>query len=327
MAVPSTHRWIAIGHLVVRNDKRASPKAPSTSLDEVMTVAKKRLAEKAHYREYGREKSRIMWFSNFGKNAKYHLFLADVGDKNTAGVSFVNFETRTTRDVAKEDDEGGQFTAHITISKTPTKEGGHLILVERVPGIYLASLKDHFAWLCRDDRLQKNYVDEAGKQRKGSGVFEIDGHQSSTIRDALKTGTLQDIEFIQVAEDHPDGLDEKSVVKDVVHQAKWEIKQKVSEDQAGTVFKSMRRFFREKFKKVDADSHMFVRIKTNVGQIKRTEIADGDDPVLEQAFVHNELINDFDTPLGQRHEELRDDVIKKMVAIAEDLSDKAKADA
>lgn len=56
-------------------------------------------------------------------------------------------------------------------------------------------------------------------------------------------------------------------------------------------------------------------IKTAAGQIKRTEIPDGEEPVLEQAFVHNEFINNFDEPLAQRHDGLRDDVVKKILAI------------
>lgn len=87
------------------------------------------------------------------------------------------------------------------------------------------------------------------------------------------------------------------------------------EEEADSVFGKMRGYFRDKFRKGDGDAHMFVRIKTAAGQIKRTEIPDGEEPVLEQAFVHNEFINNFDEPLAQRHDGLRDDVVKKILAI------------
>ncbi len=289
-------------------------------LDEVLDIAKKRLLEGTQYREYGSDKSRLMWFSNFGDHSAYHLFLAENGDKKTSGVSFIDFETRATRDVPKLDNEGGHFTAHIAISKTPSLNGGHLILVERVPGVYLGALQNHFAWLCGDERLLKPYTDEAGKEKIARAVFEINGHQSSTIREALRTGSLQDIEFIQTVEEHEDGLDEDSVVKEVIHQAKWDIKQKVTEEQANSIFRKMRGFFREKFRKGDSDAHMFVRIKTAAGQIKRTEISDDEDSILEQAFVHNAIIRDFKVPLAQRHDGLRDDVVGQILAIPERLN-------
>ena len=61
---------------------------------------------------------------------------------------------------------------------------------------------------------------------------------------------------------------------------------------------------------------MFVRIKTKAGQIKQTEVSDDDVPVLEQAFVQNEVVTDFDPPLGERHVGIRPDFLEKMMAIA-----------
>lgn len=317
MTLPSSHRWIAVGNLVVRKEKRTPPNAPITTLEEFMDEAKQLCMEGNQYRAYGAQKSHLMWFDNFGHNNAYHIFLAGVGDKNTGGVSYIDFETRRSRDIEKEDNEGGHFTAHVAIAKTPTMLGGHLILVERVPGIYLSSIKDHFAWLSEHERLLKPYSDEKRKEKVARAIVEIDGHQSTTIRDALKAGTLQDIEFIQTVEENEDGLDEDTVVKEVVHQATWGIKKKVSDEEAGSVFKSMRSFFRDKFRKGDNDAHMFVRIRTAAGQIKRAEVTDGEEPVLEQAFVHNELISDFNEPLAQRHDGLRDDVVQKILAIPE----------
>lgn len=325
MALPSNYRWIALGNLIVRKERRASPAAPETTLEEVVDVAKQRVSEGTQYREYSNQ-SRLMWFGSFAEHDDYHLFLAENGDKNTSGVSFIDFDTLTSRDVHKEENEGGHFTGHIAIAKRPTATGGHLILVERVPGIYLGSIKNHFAWICGDERLQKKYRDEGGKDKVARAVFEIDGHQSSTIRDALQTGTLQDIQFIQSVEDHDDGLDEDQIIKDIVHQAKWDVKQRVSEEQATGVFNKMRTFFRDKFRKGDGEAHMFVRIKTSAGQIKRTEISDDEESVLEHAFVHNEVINQFDEPLAQRHDGLRDDVMEKILAIPGKLDMAANTD-
>jgi hypothetical protein len=318
MAVSSTHRWIALGTLILRQDKRAGANAPNFGIDEVLDIAKQQLAADQQYREFGGE-SRLMWFSNFGDHNQYHVFLAEVGDKNTSGVSFIDFPTRTTRDVPKRETEGGHFNGHIAIAKAPGESGGHLILVERVPGIYLGSVKAHFAWLSQDDRLRKSYNDDAGKDRSAKPVFEILGHQSVTIRDALRSGILQDIEFVRYDETHEDGLDEDPVIREVVHQTKWGVKRRVSESEASSLFDQMKAYFRDKFRGDDSEASMFVRIKANTGQIKRTEVLDSKESVLEQAFVHNELVSDFATPLAQRHEMLREDVVSKMLAIPEEL--------
>lgn len=131
MALPSNHRWIALGNLLVRKEKRATPGAPETALDEVIEVAKQRVAVGKQYRDYSNQ-TRLMWFGRFGEHDEYHLFLAENGDKNTSGVSFIDFDTRTTRDVPKEDNEGGHFTGHIAIAKKPSATGGHIIPARRI---------------------------------------------------------------------------------------------------------------------------------------------------------------------------------------------------
>lgn len=330
MALPITHRWIAVGNVVLRNSKRAAHHAPSTTLDDVMQVAQSRITDGEQLREFGRDKSRLMWFSNIEEKQGFYWFLAETGDKNVTGFSFLNFETLRPRDVKKREHEGGYYTAHVAISKLPlTKNAGHLLLVERVPGIHLASLKDHFTWLSKDERLQNVYQDDKGNDRVSLAVFEIDGYESGTIRDALQGGTLQDIEFVQPVERHEDGLDEDSVVRQSVHEARWDVKRQVSVDEAQSVFTKARDFLRGRFRKVGggAEAKMFIRIKTGAGQIRRTEVDEHDENVLEQAFVQNEFVGDFDVPLAQRHEGLRDDMIKKMAKIASELRSRDKADA
>lgn len=326
MPVSSTHRWIYVGSLRPRRQEQVSPGAPIASVAEAIEIARSRVGTAPAFREHGSAKSRLMWFSNFVDHEDFYLFLVEVGDQNATGVSFIDFKTRETRDVAKLDDEGTHFTAHVAIVKMPTETGCHIVLVERVPGVYLASLREHFAWLSKDQALLKPYTDEAGKERKSRTVFEIDGHQSRTIRDALKTGILQDVEFIKTVKE-PDGLDEVEIVKETINKATWEVKQMVTDEQANRLFGKMRTHFRDTFCSDEGDAHMFVRIKTGAGQIKRTEVPDNEESVLEQAFVHNELIGDFATPLEQRYAGLRDDVVEKILAIAKRLSQETGGEA
>ena len=113
---------------------------------------------------------------------------------------------------------------------------------------------------------------------------------------------------------HEDGLDEDPIIKEELWEAKWTIKERVSRSKPNPYLAKCASFS-ENFRNDDDDAHMFVRIKTAAGQIRRTEVPDDDLAVLEQAFVHNEIIRDFNEPLAQRHKEPRDDVIAKMLDI------------
>lgn len=319
MALPSTYRWIMVGSLLIRADKRARVQTtlPSFTLEDVMEAGKTRICDKDQYREY-ESKSRIMWCSQFGENEDCHHFLVHVGNKNSSGIAFVNFNTRESRDIEKEDHEGDHYTSHILIKKTPDEFGKYLILIEKVPGIHTSSLKNHFGWICRDSRFMKTYTDEHGKQNNSHPIFEIDGYQSNTIGDALKNGRLQDIEFIRHAKDFKDGLDEEPIIKEVSHRAIWNVGKHVDEEQARSIFSRIPGF-RQKFASEDEKIDMYVRIKTDAG-VKQTEVKGDADAILEQAFIQHEIIRDFETPLKPRYQKPRQDILKKMITITANLS-------
>ncbi|WP_282091210.1 hypothetical protein [Epibacterium ulvae] len=261
-----------------------------------------------------------MWCANHSEDQHHHRLILQTGDKNTTGVSFYHFEDHTSRDIEKEEQEGSHYAAHLLIRKTPDPTGGYLILIEKVPGIYLSSVKDHFTWACNRADYFKTVEDDDGQPKQFRPYFDILGHQSKTIRDALRTGVLQDVELIGQEENHEDGLDEDPIVQEVVHEARFEVKRRVSEDQAQTVFARARDFIRDFRGGADA-TQMFVRIKAANGQIKRTEIDYDGEEILEQAFVQNEVVNDFDPPLTQRYDAFRDDMVQKMIEVANNLGD------
>jgi hypothetical protein len=319
MALPSTYRWIILGNLVIRKHENAPPEAPLFTLDEVFAAALKRIELKKHYREYGNKNSRIMWFSHFEENEEYYILLADVGDKQISPQSFVHFATLESRDTEKQDDEGGHYTAHVLIRKEMNCHGHRLILIEKVPGINISSLKNHFGWICRDIDFKKSYVDMNGKVKTCHPVFEIDGHQSTTIREALRTGELKDIQFVKHEESFEDGLDEDLVLKEVIHEAKLGVGRKVSDEEATKLFSITVPKFLNRFKNGIDTAGLFVRIKTPSGQIKRTEIEMNEEEILEQAFVQNEIVTDFDELLSQRHKLVRRDMVSKMIEIVQNI--------
>ncbi|WP_143103468.1 hypothetical protein [Albimonas pacifica] len=319
MALPSNYRWVVVGKLAIRNRAKSPSYAPNFNLVDLINAMKDRKDRGDHYRMYSRN-SKIMWCENVDKSNDYYKLIIQLGDKNVTGVSFLHFDTKKTRDISKELNEGSHYAAHVLIKKSPDKTGRHLILIEKVPGLHLSSVKDHLTWIFKNPLYEKSAKDDDGKDKSFRPVFEIEGHQSKTIREALRTGVLQDIEFISYEENHDDGLDEDPIIEDVVHEARWEVKKKVTEDQAKTVFTKVGDFFK-KFRDGDGERQIFVRIKADNGQIRRTEVHHNGDEILEQAFVQNEIVSDFDPPLPPRYEDFRQDMIRKMVEVAKNVGD------
>ncbi len=320
MALPSNHRWIAVGKLTLRTRANAGAFAPDFEIQDLIDVLSDRVSHKDIYRAYSKD-NRLMWCENLDEDDQYHFLTVHAGDKNVYGVSFLNFETKNSRDIQKRREEGSHYTSHILIKKSPDQANRHLILVERVPGIYLSSVKAHFTWACKNLKYQKPGLTGGGRQKFFRLLFELDGHQSKTIRDALQTGILQDIELVAHEEDHEDGLDEDPVVRQVVHEARIDVKRKVSEGQALKLFQ---RVIVDRIPKLHGGSDntkMFVRIKAANGQIKRAEIEHNGAEILEQAFIQNEVVNDFDQPLTPRYEGFRSDMLQKMRAVADHLGD------
>jgi hypothetical protein len=319
MALPSNYRWIVVGKLAIRNRANAPHYAPNFIIGDLVSALTDRIDRGQAHRPYSKN-SRLMWCAHLDEDNHYYRLIFQVGDKNVSGVSFLHFQTLKTRDIDKDDNEGGHYAAHILIHKTADRLGRHLILIEKVPGIHLSSVKDHLAWVCKDAQYEKEVQDDDGNPKRFRAFFEIDGHQSRTIRDALRTGTLQDVEFISHEENHEDGLDEAPIIEEVVHEARWQVKKKVSEGQARTIFGRIGGFIGD-FRGGADNTQIFVRIKANNGQIRRTEVHHNGEEILEQAFVQNEIVSDFDSPLTQRYEDFRPDMIQKMIEVANHIGD------
>lgn len=320
MSIPSKYRWVIVGELVIRKSKRSDVNTPLFELDDVISAAKKILAGNKHHRRYGEDKSLLMWWDKFSEKDDYIVFLVNSGDKNTSGISFVDFEDLSPRDVTKEEGEGAYSTSHVIIQKTPVKSGNkhhYLILVEKVPGVSITSFKNHLAWMFNQfDEFLRSYKDPDGQEKEAKPVFDLLGFQSSTLKDALKNGILQDIEFVEHQE--IEDLDEDTVIKSKIYETKWDVRKKVSEKQAETLFGEAKRYCKEKFGQKKNKAKMYVRIKSATGQIKRTEVKQKEE-ALEQIFLLNEKIEGFKTPLPPRHEGVDSVVRDKIIAKAKSL--------
>jgi len=318
MALSSNFRWIIVGALSIRNEKRVPDYAPAFTLDDLVNAIEGRLNSRNFYRKYSRDEARVMWCSHVEQDNEYVRFILHVGDKNVSGFSYVNLETMVSRDINKETNEGGHYSSHVLIKKIPNNLRQYLILIEKIPGVYFASVKDHFTWCCNDQSYKKVATDRNGNAKLFRAICEIDGYQSHTIREALRTGILQDIDFISYDEEFPDGLDEIGVVNEITSKARWTIRQRVTEEQARSLFGRIHPFIANLRGGRD-HTKAFIRIKAANNQIKCSEIESEGDEILEQAFVQNEMVSDFNPQLPQRYNMLRQDMVRKMMAIANNL--------
>lgn len=209
----------------------------------------------------------------------------------------------------KDEDEGDHNTSHILIEKDSST-----IFVERTPGIFLASVRSFLSWACKDDAYAKTYTDPETKKEKAiCPVLEVEGLEANTIGGALKNGLLEDVEYVAYREEST--LDEEPEITDVRYQTTIEVRKKLSEERAAQFFSTLPKFLRGS----DApkkNERLYVRIKSDNGQIKKTEVDLNNTQILEQMFMHNELVKGFASPLEQRYESIRPDMVQKIKEIA-----------
>lgn len=311
MPVPSTYRWVVIGNLKIKNRKGVPQEEPVFSLSEIVAAASTRITDQTHVRAYGSEKKR-MWVSEIQESDDDYRILINVGDKDASDASYVNFDTQQSRDVKKDENEGGHCNAHILISKQADNLGGHRIIFEKVPGIYLNSIRDHFTWLCKDDKFKKEYENKQGKTKQTVPLFEFEGYRSTTLGDAIASGSLKDVELVGRKLNFEEGIDEDPLVAESEYKATLRIDKKPNREQANTFLGKVAHIFRKDFRSEDANAKMFVRIKSATGQIMTSEVDPDNAEILEQALVLNEIVRGFDHPLPQRHDSITDEMIDKM---------------
>ncbi|GAA6212384.1 hypothetical protein NBRC116602_21250 [Hyphomicrobiales bacterium 4NK60-0047b] len=317
MSLSSSHRWILVGKLLVRNNKKSASFAPQFELDSLIHALRDSSHNHDHYKVY-ENNTRIMYCSIIEEDENYYKLIIEVGDKDIADAAYLNFQTGQSRNIDKEEDEGGHYSAHILLKKQKDSIGRHILLLERAPGISFTSVQRYFRWVCNKERFKEYVEDEKGNKKSYLPTFELTGFQSKTIREALNDGKLQDIEFIKHSEVFPDGLDEEGLIQAVDYQAKWEIRRSVSDEEANKIFNLLSPF-KDFFNDNDDPTKIFVKIKASNGSEKKTEITHGKEEVLEQAFIQNEVVNNFETPLPQSYECIREDMIAKMVLLASNL--------
>lgn len=311
MPLPFDYRWISVANLKIRNRMNAPDYAPHFEIADLLNAMRERSRLSDEKRLFGADESLMMWHTELSdRDEKFFVFLMHIADKNVASSAYLDFVTGTKRTFEKDINEGGLYSSHILLSKEPDEFGEHLIFVERVPGITLATVATQFTWICNSNEFKKNAQNESGDLKSFRAHFECLGYKSKTLQAAIRDGVLKDIEFVK-REFENQGWDEDQLVRETDLKSSWKINRRLGEQQAKTVIEKAVSAF-ENFRGGVDDAALYVRIKDANDQIRRTEIDLGAENLLQQAFSQNEIINNFDEPLTSAYDIVRDDVVEKM---------------
>lgn len=320
MSLSSIYRFITVANLFFRNEEKVSVDVDKYEFSEIKEIIEKQY--KLHDTKYRFDREtkqiRIKEIRDYqdSKNNKYLCILLSIGDKNAANAAYEHFETYQTRQIEKEEEEGNALTSHLLIKESPL-DNYHLTLIEKVNGLSINTISRYLNYLFKQSTHLKEYPNKSQHLKKYRPIFEFCGYQSNTIRKALESGTLEDIEFFS-HEIVNDGLDEENYIQEKKQKITLVVKPGIETNTVDSLLRKMVNKFRtEKHEK------MFIKIKNLNCSTKTTEINTDIDleteSVLDQVFVHTEIISNFSQPLEQAHSEIRDDLVQKMLNIAQKL--------
>ena len=318
MSLSSSYRFVTVANLFFRNEERIPIDVPKYEFKEIKEIIEKQYKhEDTRYRFDNEMKQiRIKDIRDVqdNKGNKYLCILLSIGNKNAANAAYENFETSETRQIEKEKEEGNALTSHIIIKESPL-ENYHLTLIEKVSGLSMNIISRYLNYLFKQSTYLKEYKNKSEPPKKYRPIFEFCGHQSNTIRKALESGTLEDIEFIS-HEIVNDGLDEDQYIQEKKQKTTLVVKPGIETNTVDSLLTNMVNKF-----KTEKHEKMFIKIRNQNGSTKTTEINTDIDleteSVLDQVFVHTEIIRNFSKPLEQAHSEIRDTLVKKMINIAQ----------
>ncbi|NDW53653.1 hypothetical protein [Aliiroseovarius sp. PrR006] len=295
--------------MALRCEKRRKDAPNSFPLDHLFSLLEKREEDETQKKLLGAEDEKMLWCSDVKRTNSTIRFLLHFGDKDVSNPSFVDFDTTDTREVEKEENEGIPYSSHIVIRSDPEANGHHMILIERASGIHIKAVEAYLRWLLKDENFKIEYENEHKQAQSVFGIVEIFGYKSKLLKDVLRTGTIQDVEFVKEEKVFLNGSDEDGEEAESFLSAKFRLQKKVSEEQGRTWFEHLTGWSRNHG--YDENAKMLVRIKTAFGQIKQTEV-DPNGDILGSFFVANEQVSGFEEPLPQFYQSPRPDMFEKI---------------
>jgi hypothetical protein len=318
MPLSNDFRHVLVSKLQIRNSERTPDYVEIYSLEEIQKIIwSKYCSNNTQYLfQKNSKKIRIkdiMWFSDIDKKESYFCLLLGLGNKNTPDAVYEDFLTERTREFQKEENEGGSFAAHILIRPNlDSSQLYHLALVEKVNGLSTGVITRYLNDLLNDQDYMNEYINEKNNPIRYRPIFEFLGYQSQTLRQALISGILEDIQFVSHELKDDNGFDEYNYIDEQIKQVNLKVSKKIEGDRASIFFGNVL----DRFKSGNYEK-MYVRIKSDDDKISCQELDVDIDlekqDILDQFFIQSKCIKEFSAPLLQSHHHIRQDMILKMI--------------
>ena len=318
MSVYPTYRRIAVGSLNLRIFNRKVDRDWNPVIEDLARFLDDHTTSGGdEIYHYYNDNDRVMWCENYENDGKFLKMILQIGNRNVSDMSRMDMQTREKWNIEMtSENEASRYSAHVLIKVEPDASGDHMILIERVPGIYVASVKNHLNWIFSNEKYCRTIDQEKRKPKVLRMAVSVLGYESTTVSQAIESGVLENIQiFGKKIESR--GLDNEPFRRDIECGLKVMFDQKVPKNKMSALVAYIKRLRDEQSQELQ-DVRVRVKILSNDGQHKTAEIANDIQESFEQAFVRNEIVEGFgNRPLTQSYDGFRDDLVEKMIEVAD----------
>ncbi|CAA7614670.1 hypothetical protein MTBLM5_140007 [Magnetospirillum sp. LM-5] len=309
-------RWVFIYDLTL---KMYPDIAPSVPLEPLIQELQKRVVsgEAVDRIENGKKVLRIRDMSvDLAHRTASLLF--NYADPDVPNTVYEDLTTGTQREVVKEENEGGSYCAHMMIALDPIREGGtsYLAVLEDIPGVGRTKIEPfmtkQFKVIADAAPHEYTFTDPNRQEHRFRPIAKIDGSMSQRLRDDLERGEVKGFELVQTRPAQVD-YDEFGYTKEVTRTLRLTVKQSLGERALEVIGAVTRRAKQDNFDGVK------IRFKRAEGTDRTISVAAGREDVGDVLYTRYEMIDGFIEPMKQATDTLRADMLKKMLALMEEM--------
>lgn len=317
MAASARHRWVAIGRLKLRNRKGrdgSSATDPKHLFSDMAKVASERLSNRSGALEYPEaDPLHQMLICDLRETDKYWIWELGYGSEETADPASLDRQTGQVGIVELGPDQVVASSSHVLISKEELDpDGGHLVLLEKVPNISLGPLKRYLDWLSRDHSLLRPMPTDSNESLV-KPIVELNAFSSSTLKQVMSRGRVEEIWVEEVSQRDLDGYDEELTRLEETKTVSLKIGKRLDEDVFSELVNQVRSSLSRLFSgEREPETSTYVRINTQSDQTKTAEIDEDPWKALSDTFHHNELISGFRDKLPTAYGGISNEVVAKI---------------
>lgn len=249
----------------------------------------------------------------YNEQANVLILLLQYADMNASEPAFSDIQTGRIRTEPKLEGEGIAVSAHVVVSLDEQTEGSnvYITLIEEVPGLNRTVIErflTHIFMKISEGRF--TFEDINRKTRDCRPIAELQGRPSDSLKNALKTGVLKEIQLIkrETVENQLDTIkfDEERIVETRIKIGK------------GVSYENSLEFVNKYFAKAKNDATDEMRISYHDPKTERRESVIVDDfstnDIDNTLFVRREKV-ELEKPLQYCEEHIRCDIIEHMFSL------------